>query len=105
VPKLDRGYTGAHHAAFVKVPGFAAAMREVVWQITELLGLALTRVAPLARLLQALATLNLKRRIKDPALRAKLTPDYPIGCKRVVQQRVVSGAGHGQCRRRDRCDH
>jgi cation diffusion facilitator CzcD-associated flavoprotein CzcO len=84
VPKLDRGYTGTHHAAFGKVPGFAAAMREVVWQITELLGLALTRVAPLARLLQAWATFNLRRRIKDPALRAKLAPDYPIGCKRVL---------------------
>jgi cation diffusion facilitator CzcD-associated flavoprotein CzcO len=84
VPKLDRGYTGAHHAAFANIPGFAAAMREVVWQITELLGLSLTRVAPFARVLQALAMFNLKRRVKDPALRAKLTPDYPIGCKRVL---------------------
>ena len=84
VPKLDRGYTGAHHAAFVKVPGFAAGMREVVWQITELLGLALTKLAPLARLLHVLAAANLKRRVKDPQLRAKLTPDYPIGCKRVL---------------------
>ena len=84
VPKLDRGYTGAHHAAFANIPGFAAAMREVVWQITELLGLALTKVAPLARLLHVLAAANLKRRVKDPQLRAKLTPDYPIGCKRVL---------------------
>ncbi len=84
VPKLDRGYTAAHHAAFVTVPGFAAAMREVVWQITELLGLALTKVAPLARLLHVLAAANLKLRVKDPQLRAKLTPDYPIGCKRVL---------------------
>ncbi len=28
VPKLDRGYTGAHHAAFGRLPGFAAAMRD-----------------------------------------------------------------------------
>ena len=84
VPKMDRAYTPAHHAAFVKVPGFAAAMREVVWQITEFFGLALTRVAPFARLVHVLAAFNLKRHIKDPALRAKLTPDYPIGCKRVL---------------------
>jgi cation diffusion facilitator CzcD-associated flavoprotein CzcO len=84
VPKLDRGYTDAHHAAFKKVPGFASTMRGVVWHITELLGLALTKVAPLARLLNLLATVNLKRRVKDPVLRAKLTPDYPIGCKRVL---------------------
>ena len=84
LPKPDRGYTQAHHAAFVKVPGFAVAMREAVWQLTEFLGLALTRVPLLARPIQAVATFNLKRRIKDPALRAKLTPDYPIGCKRVL---------------------
>jgi cation diffusion facilitator CzcD-associated flavoprotein CzcO len=84
VPKLDRAYTGAHHAAFRTVPGFAAAMRKLVWESTELLGLALTRVAPLARLVGVLASANLKRHIKNPVLRAKLTPDYPIGCKRVL---------------------
>ncbi|OBI86996.1 flavin-containing monooxygenase [Mycobacterium asiaticum] len=84
VPKVDRAYTEKHHAAFAKVPGFAAAMRGAIWETTELLGLALTRVAPLARVLQALASANLKRHIKDPVLRAKLTPDYPIGCKRVL---------------------
>ncbi len=84
VPKVDRAYTNAHHAAFRKVPGFAAAMRGSIWELTELLGLALTRVAPLARALQVLASANLKRHIKDPVLRAKATPDYPIGCKRVL---------------------
>jgi cation diffusion facilitator CzcD-associated flavoprotein CzcO len=84
VPKLDRAYTDAHHAAFEKVPGFAAAMRGAIWETTELLGFALTKAAPLARVLQALASVNLKRHIKDPVLRAKLTPDYPIGCKRVL---------------------
>jgi cation diffusion facilitator CzcD-associated flavoprotein CzcO len=84
VPKLDRAYTDAHHAAFRKVPGFVEAMRGAIWETTELLGLALTKVAPLARVLHVLASANLKRRIKDPVLRAKLTPDYPIGCKRVL---------------------
>jgi cation diffusion facilitator CzcD-associated flavoprotein CzcO len=84
VPKLDRAYTDAHHAAFRKVPGFVAGMRGVIWETTELLGLALTKVAPLARVLHVLASANLRRRIKDPVLRAKLTPDYPIGCKRVL---------------------
>ena len=84
VPKVDRAYTDAHHAAFRKVPGFAAAMRGSIWELTELLGLALTKVAPLARALQVLAAANLKRHIKDPVLRAKVTPDYPIGCKRVL---------------------
>ncbi|WP_310784418.1 flavin-containing monooxygenase [Mycobacterium sp. Z3061] len=84
VPKLDRAYTDKHHAAFANVPGFAAAMRGTIWETTELLGFALTRAAPLARVLKTLASSNLKRHIKDPVLRAKLTPDYAIGCKRVL---------------------
>lgn len=84
VPKPDRAYTAAHHAAFAKAPGFAAAMRGLIWEISEFFGLALTKVAPLARLVGVAASLNLKRHIKDPVLLAKLTPDYPIGCKRVL---------------------
>lgn len=83
VPKLDRAYTDGHHTAFGKVPGFAAAMRGTIWETTELLGLALNN-RPMAKVLKALATQNLKRHVKDPTLRAKLTPDYPIGCKRVL---------------------
>lgn len=84
IPKLDRAYTPAHHDAFQHVPGFAAAMRGAIWETTELLGFALLKAAPLARVLKGLAAANLKRHIKDPVLRAKLTPDYPIGCKRVL---------------------
>jgi len=35
-------------------------------------------------LLEFACKTNLKLSIKDPALRAKLTPDYQVGCKRVV---------------------
>jgi cation diffusion facilitator CzcD-associated flavoprotein CzcO len=84
VPKLDRGYTRMHHAAFRIVPGFAAAMRGLIWQITEFFSLALTKAPLLARLVGLLASANLKWHIKDPTLRAKLTPDYAIGCKRVL---------------------
>jgi cation diffusion facilitator CzcD-associated flavoprotein CzcO len=34
--------------------------------------------------LKALALSHLEYRIKDPDLRAKLTPDYPFGCKRTL---------------------
>lgn len=84
IPKPDRAYTGVHHAAFRRMPVFAAAMRGLIWQISEFFGLALTKVRLLARLVGVLAAVNLKWHVKDPALRAKLTPDYPIGCKRVL---------------------
>ena len=31
-----------------------------------------------------LARRNLRKNVRDPQLRAKLTPDYPVGCKRLI---------------------
>lgn len=39
-------------------------------------------------LVEQLAKKNMARAIKDPALRAKLTPDYRIGCKRILLSRT-----------------
>ncbi|WIM89598.1 NAD(P)/FAD-dependent oxidoreductase [Candidatus Mycobacterium wuenschmannii] len=84
VPKLDRAYTDGHHSAFRRVPGFAAAMRALIWYLSEFFSLALTKAAPLARLVGWWASANRLRHIKDPVLRDKVTPDYAIGCKRVL---------------------
>ena len=35
-------------------------------------------------MVEAVARRNMHRAVKDPALRAKLTPDYRIGCKRIL---------------------
>jgi cyclohexanone monooxygenase len=35
---------------------------------------------------------HLEREVKDPVLRAKLTPDYPVGCKRLVMSDKFYGA-------------
>jgi cation diffusion facilitator CzcD-associated flavoprotein CzcO len=37
-----------------------------------------------ARFFTQLALAHLARQVADPALRRKLTPDYPIGCKRIL---------------------
>jgi len=47
-------------------------------------GLAMTG-NPLARsLLRGISRAQLRLQVPEPALRARLTPDYPIGCKRVL---------------------
>ncbi|QFU77409.1 NAD(P)/FAD-dependent oxidoreductase [Halioglobus maricola] len=38
---------------------------------------------PLA-LMSWMAKRNLRKSVRDPALREKLTPDYPVGCKRLI---------------------
>jgi cation diffusion facilitator CzcD-associated flavoprotein CzcO len=59
------------------VRGTIYASREVL-----LLGLAKRRM--LAKPTEALARRHLRKHIADPALRARLTPEYRIGCKRIL---------------------
>jgi cation diffusion facilitator CzcD-associated flavoprotein CzcO len=48
-----------------------------------------------ARPAQWVARIHLRRRISDPRLRAALTPDYPIGSKRIVfDSRYYATLGH-----------
>ena len=48
-------------------------------------GLAFALMHPrVARIPQRVAERNLVRQVKDPALRAALTPHYTLGCKRIL---------------------
>ncbi|OLR92077.1 flavin-containing monooxygenase [Actinokineospora bangkokensis] len=84
VPKPDRAYTAAHHWLFRHLPPVRAAGRAGVWLGGEALTAAFTSARPLAKAVEALARAHLRWRVPDPALRAALTPDYPVGCKRLL---------------------
>jgi cation diffusion facilitator CzcD-associated flavoprotein CzcO len=85
MPQPQRTYTKAHHALFEKVPAAQALERRVLWTGLEQLQKAMTVESKvLVPALSAAAKLRLRRSVKDPVLRAKLTPDYPAGCKRVL---------------------
>jgi hypothetical protein len=58
--------------------------RAAVYAFYECLGVGFLRWRPAMGPLRAAAAWDLKRAIKDPELRRKLTPDYAIGCKRVL---------------------
>jgi cation diffusion facilitator CzcD-associated flavoprotein CzcO len=49
-----------------------------------MLGVGLLKFRPVLAPLKGAWAAHLRLTIKDPALRAKLTPDYPIGCKRIL---------------------
>ena len=51
----------------------------------ETLALGLGRRPRLLGITQARARRHLRRQVPDPALRAALTPDYRIGCKRILR--------------------
>ncbi|CAN5675954.1 NAD(P)/FAD-dependent oxidoreductase [soil metagenome] len=88
VPKPDQEYRPRHHRAFARFPSLLTRERNSVFRLTELLNAAFGgQVAWSGALLGAMRTawkLQLRRQVSDPALRAKLVPDYEIGCKRIL---------------------
>lgn len=83
LPRPDRAINRFWRAAFARLPGLHLAFRGAIFLWLELVssGLLHPRLAGWARWL---AQRHLHRQISDPALRARLRPDYPIGCKRVL---------------------
>jgi cation diffusion facilitator CzcD-associated flavoprotein CzcO len=70
-------------ARFEKLPFLQQLARGRIYAITELVGLGF-RHPWLMRPLQKLALGYLERSVPDPVLRAKLTPNYTLGCKRIL---------------------
>ncbi|TDT95961.1 cation diffusion facilitator CzcD-associated flavoprotein CzcO [Streptomyces sp. 846.5] len=84
MPRMDRDIAPAERWLYRHVPATQRALRTAQWAIRESqTGMFVKRPA-LLRLAERMARRNLDRHIKDPALRAGLTPDYRFGCKRVL---------------------
>ncbi|GAA1522279.1 flavin-containing monooxygenase [Nocardioides humi] len=85
-PKLDGPVPGIVRAAFAKVPLTQRATRLVGTSILELLmvaGVLHFRDLPWANATgKRVCEAHLRRQVRDPELRARLTPDYDFGCKR-----------------------
>lgn len=84
MPHLDRPISPLVQRLFTRVPLLRRAMRGFVWGAQEALGTSLIRSRRAMRALEARAVRNIERSIADPELRAKLTPNYRMGCKRIL---------------------
>ena len=69
---------------FAKVPLTRNFFRAVSYWIAESLALGLHGYGSLHKPLEWAANANIRKSVKDPALVAKLTPNYQIGCKRLL---------------------
>lgn len=83
LPRLDRRYT-ALDRLLAHIPPYAWAVRAFWVQVLEW-GRRGFDEGTLARrgMLRAAEALR-RRQIADPALRERLTPPYPLGCKRII---------------------
>lgn len=84
MPRMDRAISGAERWLHRQLPFTTQARRGLLWGIREAQVQAFTKRPGELGAVEQLAKRNMARAIKDPALRAKLTPDYRIGCKRIL---------------------
>ncbi|MDQ0812912.1 cation diffusion facilitator CzcD-associated flavoprotein CzcO [Streptomyces sp. B3I7] len=84
MPRADRAIGPLERGLHRALPVTAKARRGLLWGIRELQVQAFTRFPGELDVVERLARRNMARVIKDPALRARLTPDYRIGCKRIL---------------------
>jgi cation diffusion facilitator CzcD-associated flavoprotein CzcO len=84
MPDPDRPLTDFEHRLFERMPAAQRALRGVVYLVMEATVLGTMVDKRLAKGLEAVARRHLRRQVRDPELRAKLTPSYTIGCKRIT---------------------
>ena len=83
LPRHQRDLRPAEQRLFRGVPGVQRAARGAIYLAREAMVLAFRHPRAM-RLAQAVALRHLRRSVPDPALRKKLTPDWTMGCKRVL---------------------
>ncbi|MFD9890083.1 flavin-containing monooxygenase [Amycolatopsis sp. NPDC059027] len=84
MPKPDRAMPGWLRGLFRSAPLVQRAYRDFVYWRLEARALGFNGQSWVMKLGQRLAKRNIDKAVKDPGLRAKLTPDYTMGCKRVL---------------------
>ncbi|HYG26616.1 MAG TPA: NAD(P)/FAD-dependent oxidoreductase, partial [Caulobacteraceae bacterium] len=84
VPRLDKPTPEWLKRLYAAAPVADRLFRHVIWRLMDLRFRAFKRGTKAAEAFRKLALGYLEREIPDPELRAKLTPDYSIGCKRIL---------------------
>ncbi|MEU1310308.1 NAD(P)/FAD-dependent oxidoreductase [Streptomyces cinnamoneus] len=84
LPRADRRITDAERWLHERVPATRALRRGLLWSARELQVGLFTKHPDRLGFIERLAVSHLRKAVKDPALRAKLLPDYRIGCKRIL---------------------
>jgi cation diffusion facilitator CzcD-associated flavoprotein CzcO len=84
LPHTDRPVTRLERTLYRRFPGLQRLARAGIYLSREWLVLAFAKRRRLMKLPERLARRHLARQVRDPELRRSLTPDYTIGCKRIL---------------------
>jgi cation diffusion facilitator CzcD-associated flavoprotein CzcO len=84
IPRMDYAFEEKSKTRFARLPFLQRLFRSFIYWRAEMLAYGFTRNLKMIAKFQKLAEAELAKAVPDPALRAKLTPDFPVGCKRVL---------------------
>lgn len=84
LPKPDRPVTALEKWIYRNVPYANTLSRFATYAHLESRAVAFVFSPKLLKIMELYARWNLRRLVKDPELRAKLTPTFRLGCKRVL---------------------
>jgi len=85
LPRADRAYSERERRRFARWPWWRAAHRALIYATHDSRAIGFSRLPWLLDLVGGRAARKLlKEQVPDAALRARLTPRTPIGCKRIL---------------------
>ncbi len=85
LPKKDKPTPEWRKKLFATVPGAQRAYRDALYWTLEARAIAFNGHLNVLPFAEKIVKRHLEKSVPDPELRAKLTPDYRLGCKRVLQ--------------------
>lgn len=83
-PRTDRAISPTEQRLFRELPVLQRAYRAFIYWLNELQGLSFLGNETFNKFGTKIARKHLEAAISDPDLRRKATPDYKLGCKRVL---------------------
>jgi cation diffusion facilitator CzcD-associated flavoprotein CzcO len=84
MPKRDRRISRRTRRFFQRHPGAQRLLRWGLFSLSEMMGPIVFLDSPLSKIGERGSLRHLARSVEDPELRARLTPDFQFGCKRVL---------------------
>jgi cation diffusion facilitator CzcD-associated flavoprotein CzcO len=83
-PHSNRPVTRVERRLYKAFPALQRLVRGGVYLARETAVLGFVKYPPLMRLAERIAKRHMRKQISDPQLLEKVTPDYTIGCKRIL---------------------
>jgi len=83
MPRPDRPITRLERFVYRRFPAAQIAMRNAIYWARELFAIPMLHHR-LSKIIERAGKRHLAHQVNDPELRARLTPDYSPGCKRIL---------------------